>query len=146
MPCASVLLWELLSRPQALSEAAIPSRTTLIKDITTLVTYCDWLIASGEGNYDLCTQAQAVFSKGLDVVLNGTATPRSVPDELPAIEQEPSSDPLFDLRPDGSDAFIQDTQWTEWLETIGLQSDRWMDIEGMVDCLPGQNLVVDDYA
>ncbi|EHK21988.1 uncharacterized protein TRIVIDRAFT_134559, partial [Trichoderma virens Gv29-8] len=72
MPCASVLILELfrlasLPKPQP---SVASNRSTIIQDISVLISCCDWLTESGKSNYELCKQAQLIFSKALDQILN----------------------------------------------------------------------------
>jgi hypothetical protein len=104
------------------------NRATAVKDISTLVSCCDWLTEPGESNYELCKQAQMVFSKGLDLVLNATEESFDIPDSRSA-----GSTATRNTQPDNmteSDPFAlfaQDPEWKAWLESLGLQADTWLD-------------------
>lgn len=125
MPCASVLLWEYLEWTPPIG-VNVPSRATLLRDIQTLVICCDWLVESGESNYALCKQAQNVFAKGLDIALNNTTT-RTDKSGWRAMAND-SGLPIA-TSVDEIESFAHDPDWTAWLETLGLQSDSWLDLD-----------------
>jgi hypothetical protein len=126
MPAASTILLELLRPPQQRLPPSALSRVAAIRNISTLITCCDFGLVAGESNYELCKQAQSVFSKGLDLVLHGNEEP--LPSNghqfTPDMQQpQPGADPMLDT----SLMFMQDPEWNSWLETLGLESETWMD-------------------
>ncbi|KAL6885721.1 hypothetical protein GGI43DRAFT_426596 [Trichoderma evansii] len=124
MPCVSVLILELFriaSLPKPQPSSAL-SRSTIIQDISVLISCCDWLTESGKSNYELCKQAQSVFSKSLDQILNH---------EMPLMRSIPNSptvnmhDALSAELPEAqnSETITQDLQWTAWLDTVDFQGE-----------------------
>ncbi|KAL7917219.1 hypothetical protein ACQKWADRAFT_307332 [Trichoderma austrokoningii] len=129
MPCASVLILELFrlaSLPKPQSSVA-SNRSTIIQDISVLISCCDWLTESGKSNYELCKQAQLVFSKALDQILNH---------ELPLMRSLPNSpitsmhDALSPELPEiqNQEAITQDLQWAAWLDTVDFQEEPWLEM------------------
>lgn len=98
------------------------SRSTLVKDLSALIVCCDWLIEIGQGNYDIIKQAQSIFSRGLDLVLdNNLSATESV--TAPSYNAE-----TLDM--DFANFPLQDHEWNTWLESLGLQADAWVDVAG----------------
>jgi hypothetical protein len=131
MPCASVLLWEFLEwTPTSHTGVRVPSRATLLQDISTLVICCDWLAESGESNYAICKQAQTIFSKGLDIALNNNTRTHRVADRAPTAQTAQADGaqlPAAHVEEFGS--LAHDPEWAAWLETVGLQSDSWLNMD-----------------
>lgn len=71
MPCASVLILELLRQVEQPQQNITISRSTLIQDLSVLISCCDWLTEPDQQNYSLCKRAQSIFSRSLDRILNG---------------------------------------------------------------------------
>jgi hypothetical protein len=116
MPCASVLILELfrlasLPKPQP---SVTSNRSIIIQDISVLISCCDWLTESGKSNYELCKQAQALFSKALDQILNHEMElTSSLPDCLTVdLYDTPSAEPPEDQNPE---IITQDLQWAAWI-------------------------------
>lgn len=127
MPCASVLVLELLRQAQHPEEGTVHNRSSIIQDISLLISCCDSLTESGQNNYQICKQAQSIFSKSLDSILN----PASPVSELPSYGQL-SNQPHARVVPEGNDFSNEVTHdltpaWTAWLESVGLQADPWLD-------------------
>ncbi|QYS97855.1 Zn(2)-C6 fungal-type domain-containing protein [Trichoderma simmonsii] len=129
MPCASVLILELFrlaSLPKPQPSVAL-NRSTIIQDISVLISCCDWLTESGKGNYELCKQAQSIFSKALDQILNN---------EMPLTRPMPTSptvsinDALSAKLPEvqNLDTITQDLQWAAWLDTVDFQGEPWLEM------------------
>ncbi len=128
IPCASVLVLELLREMQQRGEKTLlQNRSAVIQELSILVACCDSLALPGHSNYVLCTQARAIFSKSLDSILNpperepnrsSETAPTSVPnDENMLAGQELPKDMLQDSIP----------EWSDFLESIGLQAEPWLD-------------------
>ncbi|KAL6828780.1 hypothetical protein J3E69DRAFT_329690 [Trichoderma sp. SZMC 28015] len=129
MPCASVLILELFrlaSLPKPQSSVAL-NRSTIIQDISVLISCCDWLTESGKGNYELCKQAQSIFSKALDQVLNNEM-PLTHP--LPTSPTVSINDALSAKLPEvqNLDTITQDLQWAAWLDTVDFQGEPWLEM------------------
>lgn len=129
MPCASVLILELfrrasLPKPQP---SVASNRSTIIQDISVLISCCDWLTESGKGNYELCKQAQLIFSKALDQILNHEMPlTRSLPDS-PTVDMydAQSAEPPEAQNPE---TITQDLQWAAWLDTVDFQGEPWLEM------------------
>ncbi|KAL7929788.1 hypothetical protein V8C35DRAFT_314797 [Trichoderma chlorosporum] len=129
MPCACVLILELfrlarLPKPQS---SAASNRSTIIQDISVLISCCDWLGESGKGNYELCKQAQLIFSKALDQILNHEMPlTRSLPTSPTVnVYDEPSTE-LPEAQ--NLETFSQDLQWLAWLDTVDFQGEPWLEM------------------
>jgi hypothetical protein len=73
IPCASVLVLELLRQAQHPNEKPIANRGAIIQDISVLSSLCEFLTEPGQNNYQLCTQAKSIFSRSLDAILSNAA-------------------------------------------------------------------------
>ncbi|KAF7718726.1 Fungal Zn(2)-Cys(6) binuclear cluster domain-containing protein [Penicillium ucsense] len=122
MPCASVLVLELLRQDQQVTNSYNINRSKVIQDISVLITCCDSWTEPGQSNYQTCRQAQAIFSKSLDSILNRSQSVHRVLAEESnthdAVEYHDSSG--FTSLDSGHDA-----EWTAWLDSLGLQGDLW---------------------
>ncbi|KAM0249830.1 hypothetical protein ACHAQJ_008898 [Trichoderma viride] len=129
MPCASVLILELFrlaSLPKPQPSVAL-NRSTIIQDVSVLISCCDWLTESGKGNYELCKQAQLIFSKALDQILNHEMpVTRSLPDS-PTVNMYDalSAEPPEAQNPE---TITQDLQWAAWLDTVDFQGEPWLEM------------------
>ena len=126
MPCASVLILELLRQSEQPEQPAIVNRSRVIQDISILIS-CDWLIEPDQMNFGLCKRAQSIFSRSLDRILN------HVPSQPVALPAGPQSQNFDAGTTDGSTqadqlAPIDDAEWLAWLETCDLSVDPWLDI------------------
>jgi hypothetical protein len=143
MPCASVLILELLRQTEQPKLHITISRSTLIQDLSVLISCCDWLTEPDQQNYGLCKRAQSIFSRSLDRILNPTpalAQPVEVPsqhEQLTARHDENSIGP-------GAREAVQEhpqhmsndeSEWMAWLETCNLQAEPWLDV---FECQPGE--------
>ena len=131
MPCASVLILELLRQTEQPQQHITISRSTLIQDLSVLISCCDWLTEPDQQNYSLCKRAQSIFSRSLDRILNG---PPAVQPAIP-----PAQDELANHHGDNVDIpapasqnemsmLIDEPEWMAWLETCNLQADPWLDV------------------
>ena len=122
MPCASLLVLELLRQAQHPDEQFIPNRSGVIQDISVLISCCDTLAEMDMNNYQICKQAQSIFSRSLDYILNPTKPFHRTGNGNMAVRQYEQMDAAnLDL------AMAQDSEWTAWLESVGLQPDPWLD-------------------
>ncbi|OKL60711.1 hypothetical protein UA08_03987 [Talaromyces atroroseus] len=103
------------------NRSATLNRSTLIQDISVLISCCDSLAISGQSNYQICKQAQTVFSRCLDQILNPSAVSShrltsepGGPEEV----QEPFSLGSMDFGL--TDLYPQDPEWSTWLESFDL--------------------------
>lgn len=118
MPCASILILELFRQNRQCCRSTALNRSTLVQDISVLISCCDSLAVSGQSNYQICKQAQAVFSRCLDQILN--------PYELCShglmkqAEREETQEPFslgsmdFGL----TELYPQNPEWSTWLESF----------------------------
>jgi len=85
-----------------------------------LISCCESLAVAGQSNYQICKQAQTVFSRCLDQILNQTVFPSpslmSTPGGLEV--QEPFSLGLTDFGL--TELYPQDPEWSTWLESFDL--------------------------
>jgi hypothetical protein len=118
MPCASILILELFRQNRQSQRIMALNRSTLIQDISVLISCCDSLAISGQSNYQICKQAQTVFSRCLDQILN--------PIELVShgftsqAEREEAQEP-FSLGPMDlglTELYPQNLEWSAWLESF----------------------------
>jgi len=126
MPCASILILELLRQSEQPEHPAIINRSKIIQDISVLIS-CDWLIEPDQMNFELCRRAQSLFSRSLDRILN------HVPIRPAALAAAPPSRSLESGTSDGFNqdnqlSLIDDAEWLAWLETCDLSVDPWLDI------------------
>lgn len=122
MPCASVLVLELLRLAHHPDEQSIPNRSGVIQDISVLISCCDTLAEMDMNNYQICKQAQSIFSRSLDSILDPTKPFQKTENENMAARQHEQMDAAnMDL------AMAHDSEWTAWLESVGLQPDPWLD-------------------
>ncbi|KAJ5716352.1 hypothetical protein N7493_008263 [Penicillium malachiteum] len=132
MPCASVLILELMRQSQQPEEKSLINRSGMIQDISVLISCCDSLTESGQSNYQICKQAQYIFSRGLDSILNHSEpAPQNTysqtinyshglnGQELPRQESY--------LGADVTNGVVQDAEWMSWLNSVGLQGDPWLE-------------------
>ena len=147
IPCASVLILELLrqtDQPQPHQPMAV-SRSTLIQDLSVLISCCDWLTEPDQQNYKLCKRAQSIFSRSLDRILNPVVV--AAPTTAVPVGNGPSQQHHRQLSdedahvavPNGfvarqADAqqqqpmLLDEPEWMAWLDTCDLQADPWLDI------------------
>ncbi|WPH03646.1 Hypothetical protein R9X50_00652900 [Acrodontium crateriforme] len=135
MPTASVLLLELNRLTRQPHQTAILPRSTIIKAISALITCCDWFTESGQGNFALCKRAQAIFSRGLDEILDETG-PRSSSMGLAgrdAVQVQSYNGMSLEQESEG---FVDDPDWTAWLQAFGLNGvthlDGWNNLDASV--------------
>lgn len=145
MPCAGVLLLELFRQIRQPQSQAVLNRSTIIKDMTALILCCDWLTEIGQGNYQIIRQAQSIFSRGLDQLLdnpnlfddpatrvaaaNAAATASSGSGSGSLNHHHHQHEPNAELT-DADFAMLlpQDLEWSTWLESFGLGTDPWFDL------------------
>lgn len=137
MPCASVLILELLrqaEQPQPQQHTTTISRSTLIQDLSVLISCCDWLTEPDQQNYSLCKRAQSIFSRSLDRILNGPSQQQQpamppVQDELANHFENNADVPVPAPAGQGNQTMlIDEPEWMAWLETCNLQADPWLDV------------------
>lgn len=121
MPTASVLLLELYRLARQPQQPHILPRSTIIKDISALITCCDWFTESGQGNFALCKRAQAIFSRGLDQILDDAYPAAPLPAEgtnHEVVQQQ--HNPAMNANLNPNEGFVDDPDWTAWLQSFGL--------------------------
>lgn len=125
MPCASVLVLELLRQAQHPEENLIPNRSGVIQDISVLIACCDSLSKAGQNNYQICRQAKSIFARSLDSILNQPAMPSKLrSNENPTVLGEHRQPTPMSYEPSNPDPI---PEWTAWLESVGLQAEPWLD-------------------
>ncbi|KAJ5737476.1 uncharacterized protein N7483_002601 [Penicillium malachiteum] len=132
MPCASVLILELMRQTQHPEEKLVIRRSGVIQNISVLISCCDSLTESGQRNYQICKQAQSIFSRSLDSILNQSepaqrnnhAQTTGCSHELneQEIHRQESS-----LGAGATNGVVQDAEWMSWLNSVGLQGDLWLE-------------------
>lgn len=128
MPCASVLVLELLRQSQHPVEQLTINRSSIIQDISVLITCCDSWAELGQSNYQICKQAQSIFSKSLDSILNHTELIHGDKSEgLATRQHEHQNEPTGFTNPDIFNLATQDSEWMVWLDSLGLQGDLWLE-------------------
>ncbi|KAL6886771.1 hypothetical protein GGI43DRAFT_418340 [Trichoderma evansii] len=126
MPCASVLVLELLRQDQHPVEQLTINRSSIIQDISVLITCCDSWTEVGQSNYQICKQAQSIFSKSLDSILNHVDPIQGDKSEwLTARQHEHQHELVGFMNPEIFNVVAQDAEWMTWLESLGLQGDMW---------------------
>jgi hypothetical protein len=114
MPCASVLILELFRQHRQPHLPATLDRSTLVQDISVLISCCDSLAVFGQSNYRICKQAQAIFSRCLDQILNPPTLP---PRDVGALDvQVPFALGSMDFGL--PDLYPLDPDWSTWLESF----------------------------
>lgn len=132
MPCASVLVLELLRQIQHPEERLSINRSGIIQDISVLISCCDSLTEIGQSNYQICKQAQSIFSRSLDSILNQNEQIQwNKPGRLPVHPQE-QTDHDCHGRADSMSAevpnvVVQGPEWMSWLDSLGLQGEPWLE-------------------
>ncbi|KAJ5993976.1 hypothetical protein N7451_009700 [Penicillium sp. IBT 35674x] len=118
MPCASILILELFRQNRQRCPSVALSRSTLIQDISVLISCCDSLAISGQSNYQICKQAQAVFSRCLDQILDPTELySHGLMGQAGKEEaQEPFSLGSMDFGL--AELYPQNPEWSTWLESF----------------------------
>ncbi|KAJ5246293.1 hypothetical protein N7468_001276 [Penicillium chermesinum] len=131
MPCASVLIIELMRHKRHPEEQPITNRSGIIQDISVLISCCDSLTETGQSNYQICKQAQSIFSRSLDSILNhselsqaSAGHPSMNHHEYP---EQSRQERMSSVSSEPPNVVIQDPEWTAWLDSIGLQGDPWFD-------------------
>lgn len=128
MPCASVLVLELLRQSQHPGQQSSIDRSSVIQDISVLITCCDSWAEFGQSNYQICKQAQSIFSKSLDSILNHADLIHRDKSEGPAMRQHEHQDELTEfISPEILNVANQDSEWLVWLDSLGLQGDLWLE-------------------
>jgi hypothetical protein len=130
MPCASVLILELLRQVEQPQQHTTISRSTLIQDLSVLISCCDWLTEPDQQNYRLCKRAQSIFSRSLDRILNGPTNPpvSVVREEFPNHYSNNHVEISETAATTEQHMLIDDPEWMAWLETCNLEADPWLDI------------------
>ncbi|KAJ5318304.1 hypothetical protein N7476_004724 [Penicillium atrosanguineum] len=118
MPCASVLIMELLRQSGQLQQSPTLNRSTAIQNISILISYCDSLVVSGQSNYRLCKQAQTTFSRCLDQILAGPTPSCQEPTSWPRRSEMQDLVSLGSMDFGIKDLYPQDPEWFAWLETF----------------------------
>lgn len=130
MPCASVLvleLFRLVTSPQP--RPSTSTRSAIIQDISVLISCCDLLIESGQSNYGICKQAQLIFSRALDQILNqedSTVPMRSLPDNTLHSMHDVELGTVPDMHTE--EPVVQEAQWEAWLESVDFEDDTWLEM------------------
>jgi hypothetical protein len=130
MPCASVLILELLRQSEQPQQPFAISRSTLIQDLSVLISCCDWLTEPDQQNYGLCKRAQSIFSRSLDRILNPVPFQPAVLSAQHSLPV-PHDDTTFVPGPVAQESqhmLIDEPEWMAWLETCNLQADPWLDV------------------
>lgn len=128
MPCASVLVLELLRQSQHPVERRSIDRSSVIQDISVLITCCDSWAEFGQSNYQICKQAQSIFSKSLDSILNHTEPIHIDKSEgLTMRQYEHQNELTGSTSPEILNESAQDSEWLVWLDSLGLQGDLWLE-------------------
>lgn len=129
MPCASILILELLRQIEQPQQHFAIKRSTVIQDLSVLISCCDWLTEPNQQNYSLCKRAQSIFSRSLDRILN---VPAQHPIFQPAseLQSEQDNDAVvpMDAAQEYQQTLIEEQEWMAWLETCNLQADPWLDV------------------
>ncbi|GFP60592.1 hypothetical protein TASIC1_0023000400 [Trichoderma asperellum] len=80
-----------------------------------------------QGNYELCKQAQLIFSKALDQILNHEMPlTRSLPDSQTVNMYDAPSAEFTDAQ--SPENITQDLQWAAWLDTVDFQGEPWLEM------------------
>lgn len=124
MPCASVLILELLRQAQNPHQNLVGNRSGIIQDISLLIACCDSLTKTGQNNYQICTQAKSIFARSLDSILNQPAAAQSKTDEARTVPLDYGQAAPMGYEAAGLDPTLE---WTAWLESVGLQAEPWLD-------------------
>lgn len=127
MPCATVLLLELLRQCRQPQQHFALSRSTIVKDISALILCCDWLTEQGQGNYHMIEQAQSLFSRVLDQVIDYPSLPDNVRTSKSGVNSIPNTFSTMDIDTDITKALLEDPEWTTWLESFRLEPEAWFD-------------------
>jgi hypothetical protein len=128
MPCASVLILELMRQVDQPQQRIPISRSTLIQDLSVLISCCDWLTEPGQQNYSLCKRAQSIFSRSMDRILNAPMQPF-----VPPTKEYPPEDCGRDAEVRGPVALrqrvlVDEPEWKAWLEICNLHAEPWLDV------------------
>lgn len=125
IPCASVLILELFRQNREPHRSVRFDRSGLIQDVSVLISCCDSLAVCGQCNYQICKQAQSVFSRCLDQILNPAVVSSH---DLTSEPGRPGVQEHFSL---GSmdfglaELYPQDPEWSTWLESFDLYETAW---------------------
>jgi hypothetical protein len=99
-------------------------RSSVIQDISVLITCCDSWTESGQ----IFKQAQSIFSKSLDSILNHTEPINRDKSEGPVMSQHEHQNELTSFTSlDILNVAAQDSEWLVWLDSLGLQGDLWLE-------------------
>ncbi|KAJ5087762.1 hypothetical protein N7456_011378 [Penicillium angulare] len=123
MPCACILILELFRQSRQGPSAAVLNRSTIIQDISVLISCCDSVAIFGQSNYQMCKQAQAVFKRCLDQILDPAALPSNSHDlicESGTEVQDPQAISLGSVDFGLTDLYPNDPDWSVWLESFDL--------------------------
>ncbi|KAJ5287250.1 hypothetical protein N7478_002936 [Penicillium angulare] len=126
MPCACILILELFRQSrQDPSSASLNTlnRSTIIQDISVLISCCDSVAIFGQSNYQMCKQAQTVFKRCLDRILDPAALPSSSHGlicETGTEVQDPQVISLGSVDFGLTDLYPNDPDWSVWLESFDL--------------------------
>ncbi|KAJ5718820.1 uncharacterized protein N7483_009902 [Penicillium malachiteum] len=118
MPCANVLIMELLRQSGQPQQSLTLNRSAAIQNISALISYCDSLVVLGQSNFRLCKQAQTTFSRCLDQIL---AAPTPSCQETMSWPGRPEMQDLISLASMDfgmKNLYPQDPEWSAWLETF----------------------------
>ncbi|KAJ5106665.1 hypothetical protein N7456_003340 [Penicillium angulare] len=118
MPCASVLIMELLRQSGQPQQSPTLNRSIAIQNISALISYCDALIVLGQGSYRLCKQAQTTFSRCLDQILSGPTLSSQEPTNWPGRPEIQDLISLGTMDFGMRNLYPQDPEWFAWLETF----------------------------
>lgn len=127
LPSATVLLLSLLSKNRRTHYSSGLKRSKAIQEISALILCCDWLTDQGQGNYQIISQAQSIFSRGLDQVLEQPTWPYEGPSHSSQADLAALPTPVESQDADDSLLLSQDPEWTSWLRSVGLEPGQWVD-------------------
>ncbi|KAL3417429.1 hypothetical protein PVAG01_11429 [Phlyctema vagabunda] len=129
VPCASILVLELLRENKHPEERLPIKKSGIIQNLSVSIACCDSLTESGQSNYQICKQAQSIFSRSLDSILNqDEPTQNNNSGQLTMHPHEHSIDRRADsTNAEAHNAIVQDHEWMSWLDSVGLQGDLYLE-------------------
>ncbi|KAJ5547995.1 hypothetical protein N7513_005229 [Penicillium frequentans] len=118
MPCASILILELFRQNRQSCRSTALNRSTLIQNISVLISCCDLLAISDQSNYQICKQAQAVFSRCLDQILNPTELCSHALMRQAGREEKQEHLSFGSMDFGLTELYPQNPEWSTWLESF----------------------------
>ncbi|KAL9057777.1 MAG: hypothetical protein Q9162_002118 [Coniocarpon cinnabarinum] len=131
LPAAGVLILELLRQAQArdYNNTAF-SRSSVIQNLSILISTLDWIAQPGIGNYELCRQARSMLQRSLDRILDPSLMTRDKASQPAPITGSEVVNEAVDGVRDSMPVTDEAMEWSpeQWLN-VDVDAGFWANLE-----------------